>query len=245
MKMFSIRQLAGGLVLVLIGLYGGVVLRGSPWQQSRDHGRSLHDNVSLAVVDMTPEPLPPQSQEFGGNEPLPIPAKKAKTPSQPQEFIDLELSAPKPQRWNAEPETLPVAGATNRNALPPPGHPDNGRRNDLSLLVHPEIAPLMTQLREATDDAKKAELTKQLESAIVAIFDKDMATRETELRPLEERLTKLRNQLNRRKEAKSEIIQLQLKLMINEADGLGFSPPPTIKGRQTNDSQNEVIPTRH
>ena len=65
-----------------------------------------------------------------------------------------------------------------------------------------------------------------------AIFDKDMTSRETDLSQLEERLTKLRNQLKRRKEAKSEIIQLQIKLMVNEADGLGFSGTPAIKDRQ-------------
>ncbi len=95
-----------------------------------------------------------------------------------------------------------------------------------------EITQLMTELRETNDAAKKADLTKQLDAAIVAIFDKDMSTRETDLSQLEERLTKLRNQLKRRKEAKSEIIQLQIKLMVNEADGLGFSGTPATNGRQ-------------
>ena len=219
MKTFSIRQIVGGLVLVLIGLYCGVVLRGSPWEQSRAQRRSLPDNDLLAVED---EPL----------EPAPIAALKSNTPPQPQEFTDLEVSRPKPQRANAAPESLPGPFAAGTFGMSSSGLPDNGRRNSLNLVDHAEIAQLMTQLREANDDAKKADLTKQLESAIVAIFDKDMSTREADLNPLEERLTKLRNQLNRRKQAKAEIIQLQLKLMINEADGLGFSAPPAIKDRQ-------------
>jgi hypothetical protein len=40
---------------------------------------------------------------------------------------------------------------------------------------------------------------------------------------LEERLKKLRTQLDRRREAKAEIIQLQLKVLTNEVEGLGFS----------------------
>ena len=86
-----------------------------------------------------------------------------------------------------------------------------------------EIEQLMTQLREADDAEKKADLTKKLEAAIVTNFDEDMTSRETELTKLEARLTKLRAQLDRRRKAKPEIIQLQLKVMVNEADGLGFS----------------------
>lgn len=92
-------------------------------------------------------------------------------------------------------------------------------------VAHPrsEIGQLMHQLREATDDAKKADLTKKLETAVDKQFDEDLKNRETELTKLEERLTKLRAQLERRRKAKTEIIQLQIKVMVNEADGLGFS----------------------
>ena len=81
----------------------------------------------------------------------------------------------------------------------------------------------MNQLREADDDAKKADLTKQFEAAVAKHFDEDLKNRETELTKLEERLTKLRAQLDRRRKAKAEIIQLQIKVMVNEAEGLGFS----------------------
>ncbi|TXT39462.1 MAG: hypothetical protein FD138_74 [Planctomycetota bacterium] len=116
--------------------------------------------------------------------------------------------------------------------MSPPDMAGNSRGNGLNLEQHAEITQLMTQLREANDDPKKADLTKQLDAAIVAIFDKDMSSRETDLSQLEERLTKLRAQLDRRRKSKSEIIQLQIKLMVNEADGLGFSGTPAINGRQ-------------
>jgi len=85
-----------------------------------------------------------------------------------------------------------------------------------------EIGQLMNELRDA-DEAKKAELSKKLETAIDTYFDEDMKGREAELARLEERLAKLRNQLERRRRAKDEIIKLQLKVMLNEADGLGFT----------------------
>ena len=85
-----------------------------------------------------------------------------------------------------------------------------------------ELGRLVNQLREA-DDAKKADLTKQLEAAVAKDFDEDMKARETELEKLETRLAKLRAQLDRRRKAKDEIIQLHLKVLVNEAEGLGFS----------------------
>ena len=99
---------------------------------------------------------------------------------------------------------------------------------NVALFGNPAAAPtvisqLMDQLREADDDTVKADLTKQLEAAVVANFEEDMTSREAELTKLEERLAKLRAQLDRRRKAQEEIIQLQLKVMINEADGLGFS----------------------
>ena len=91
------------------------------------------------------------------------------------------------------------------------------------VLAPPTIELLMIELRAAEDDATKEDLTKKLEAAIVKNFDEDMTSRETDLTQLEERLTKLRAQLDRRRKAKAEIIQLHLKVIVNEADGLGFS----------------------
>jgi len=102
-----------------------------------------------------------------------------------------------------------------------------------------EIGRLMNQLREA-DDAKKPELTKQLQTAVDKYFDDDMKARETELTKLEERLSKLRNQLDRRRKAKAEIIQLQIKVLLNEADGLGFIGASFFEGYWPGPSANWI-----
>src|SRR5262245_37031119 len=86
-----------------------------------------------------------------------------------------------------------------------------------------EISQLVKQLRDTTDEAKKAELTKKLETAVGKHFDEDMKVREAELARLEERLKKLKDQLERRRKAKAEILQLHVKVLVNEAEGLGFS----------------------
>jgi hypothetical protein len=85
-----------------------------------------------------------------------------------------------------------------------------------------EITRLANQLRDA-DESKKAELTKELETAVSKYFDEDLKARENELTKLEERVKKLRSQLDRRRTAKDEVVQLQIKVMINEVEGLGFS----------------------
>jgi hypothetical protein len=91
--------------------------------------------------------------------------------------------------------------------------------------VEGEIGTIVDDLRDA-DDAEKTAVTKKLEAAVTKQFDRDMEYRESELSKLEERLNKLRGQLDRRRKAKAEIIQLQIKVLVNEAEGLGFGGEP-------------------
>jgi hypothetical protein len=53
-----------------------------------------------------------------------------------------------------------------------------------------------------------------------------MAVRKKELADIESRLEKLRAQLERRRAKKDEIVDLQVKVAINEAEGLGFTSAP-------------------
>jgi hypothetical protein len=83
------------------------------------------------------------------------------------------------------------------------------------------IRTIVGQLGEAPD-AEKAALMKKLQAAVSSQFDRDMEHRESELTKLEERFNKLRQQLERRRRAKNDIIELQIKVLVNEAEGLGF-----------------------
>jgi hypothetical protein len=91
-----------------------------------------------------------------------------------------------------------------------------------------EVAQLVKQLEDAEDSAKKVEITKKLETAVGKAFDQDMETRESDLTKLDERVKKLRGQLDRRRKAKEDIIQLQIKVLVNEAEGLGFGGPRPV-----------------
>ena len=114
-------------------------------------------------------------------------------------------------------QAQPIPGPSAAAPVPVAGLPEASHGD--------EVGKLISELRDA-DEAKKAELTKQLEASIAKQFDLDMQSREAELTKLEERMNKLRVQLDRRRKAKSDIIQLQLKVMVNEADGLGFTGQP-------------------
>jgi hypothetical protein len=115
---------------------------------------------------------------------------------------------------------------TNWTQSTDPFYPSDGvvfNPNDGVVMNSNKIGELMNQLRHSDDSAKKADLMKQLETAVTKFFDEDLKSRETDLAKLEERLNKLRTQLDRRRTAKAEIIQLQLKVLANDAEGLGFS----------------------
>jgi hypothetical protein len=103
-----------------------------------------------------------------------------------------------------------------------------------------EVQKLANELKSANepdskvDEKKKAELAKKLETAVGGIFDSDMTEREQQLAKVEQQLKNLRSVLDRRRQAKAEIIQLEVKVLTNEAAGLGFSAPGPLhsdKGR--------------
>jgi hypothetical protein len=78
------------------------------------------------------------------------------------------------------------------------------------------------KLRDATSDEAKGKAQGELRRLLSEYFEKDMKRRKTDLDEMEKRLGKLRNQLERRQAKMDEIVDLQIKVLINEADGLGF-----------------------
>lgn len=78
-------------------------------------------------------------------------------------------------------------------------------------------------VRDAKDEEAKAAATEKLDSLIGQLFDADVAAREQELSSIEQRLEKLRALLALRQEKRQEIIELQKAVVLNEAEGLGFT----------------------
>ena len=86
----------------------------------------------------------------------------------------------------------------------------------------------------AKTDEEKVVAEKAISSALSEYFEADMKSREQDIKEIEERVQKLRAQLEKRRAAKATILDLQLKVMINEAEGLGFyGRSSSVRGTQT------------
>jgi hypothetical protein len=114
--------------------------------------------------------------------------------------------------------------------------------------IQNQIRQSAAAIRNAPDEQAKARETKLLSDLLNEFFEVDARRRETELAQIEERVRKLREQLDRRREKKQEIIDLQLKVALNEADGLGFFNQPAAGVRYQNYTEAVapayVVPTQ-
>jgi hypothetical protein len=124
-----------------------------------------------------------------------------------------------PAQAAADPFNIPPPTFVNTQPLFATGRTNYGGRTPAG---NSEVDQIMSRLREA-DELHKPGITKELETAVATEFDEDIKRRDAELTMLEERVAKLRAQLERRRKAKAEITQLQTKVLVNDADGLGFS----------------------
>jgi hypothetical protein len=89
-----------------------------------------------------------------------------------------------------------------------------------------KIRKAAEKLRDAKDDQAKTSARKELGGLLSQYFDKDMDRRAKELLELKERLNRLTAQLERRRQEKQNIIDLQIQVAVNEAEGLGFVTRP-------------------
>ncbi len=84
------------------------------------------------------------------------------------------------------------------------------------------IREAATALNEAEGDDARSDAKAKMTELLDEFFESDMDRREKELAEVEERVTKLRSTLQRRREKKRDILDLQMEVLLNEADGLGF-----------------------
>lgn len=105
-----------------------------------------------------------------------------------------------------------------------PGMPSAPPANLLAARqqLEAQLAPLVQRLREAQADEQKAAVKQQMSSILEGYFDQDMQRRLKELAEIEARVRRLKEQSEQRQQAKTQILELQLKVLENEAAGLGF-----------------------
>ncbi len=78
------------------------------------------------------------------------------------------------------------------------------------------------RLAQAETEEEEATALEELRAALGSYFDQDLELRRKELGVVREELKRLQSLLQKRAAAKADIVDLQLQMFINEADGLGF-----------------------
>jgi len=116
-----------------------------------------------------------------------------------------------------------------------PSSADSLKLKSLSFTVHmlvngrsqanntdAEYRKAIKKLQAASSEEEKVGAMAELSTLLDRYFTADMKSREKNIVDLEARVQKLRVQLEKRQAAKEKIIKLQLQLLSNEAEGLGF-----------------------
>lgn len=93
---------------------------------------------------------------------------------------------------------------------------------EAKVKLHAAIAAAMQQLKTGKDDATRKAATETIQQQLTTQFEADLKQREKELAEVEQRVKSLREQLDKRKAAQADIINLRLQTLINDANGLGF-----------------------
>jgi hypothetical protein len=104
-----------------------------------------------------------------------------------------------------------------------------------------KFATVVQQLQAANTDDERAVAREKLRSELVDVFNDDMRYREKQAKEIEERLARLKAQFESRQKAKDQIIDLQMKVLEQEADGLGFpggQTPATSHRRVSSDGHD-------
>jgi hypothetical protein len=85
-----------------------------------------------------------------------------------------------------------------------------------------EIRAAAAAVNDAEDEESKEQAQERLEDLLDRYFDDDMRRRERELKEIEDRVKKLSALLERRRERRREIVDLQVKVLLSEAEGMGL-----------------------
>ena len=99
--------------------------------------------------------------------------------------------------------------------------------------LHGELRQAARKLKQTDDADEKEKITAELNTLLSEYFDNDIELREQELETVRKRLEDLQAKIDKRKAMKMEIVDLQLRTVINEAEGLGFFSSGTANGTTT------------
>lgn len=145
---------------------------------------------------------------FESTRPVPVPT----APLPPVAPAVQELSTP---RYGVFP-TARLPTATYRWGLA-----SSGENKQTAKAAH-EVDVAVEKLKRATSEEDKQAAEDLAKEKLGELFDLKTESREREISDLEKRLAEMRDQLEKRIDAKGQIVRLRLQTVVNEANGLTF-----------------------
>lgn len=95
-----------------------------------------------------------------------------------------------------------------------------------------KLQAAIKSLKNSRSESEKKNAADIISAQLKLQFERDLKKREEELAKVEERVRSLREQLDKRKAAQDDIINLRLQTLVNDANGLGF-PTNNFGGSST------------
>jgi len=102
--------------------------------------------------------------------------------------------------------------------------PESAKLAQAELEVAQEADQLSAKYEAADKPEEQKRVKAELREVLTKQFNLQHQRRELELARIEERVQKLRDQIKKRNEARDSIIDRRLEQLINDAEGLGWSP---------------------
>jgi hypothetical protein len=134
----------------------------------------------------------------------------------------------------ARPGAMPGGGGFGRAGFGPavsfgmgpgPDDPDMAKLIESEHELDRQSHDLIRKYAETEDQQVREKAKTALREMLNNQFDLQNDRRELELKRVEERLAKLRDQLKKRSDARTQIVGQRLEQLVNEAEGLGWTSP--------------------
>ena len=90
------------------------------------------------------------------------------------------------------------------------------------IAAQKKLQDAIQQLSNGKDEDSRKAAADTVQQQLTTQFEADLKQREKELAEVEQRIKSLREQLDKRKAARADIINLRLQTLVNKANGLGF-----------------------
>lgn len=132
---------------------------------------------------------------------------------------------------SASSPTARTSGLFNRrrganNAFAAAGQPIGKQPVNQPKTNAANLQKTLETLKQAKDEEARKKSLETLSSVVSQLFDEDLKRRESEVGDIRNRAAKLKTLIDKRKESKDRIVDLQLKIQLNEVEGLGFTVKP-------------------